>query len=275
MKNKHLTDIIVYPIKSLGGIHLTSAKLTQRGLQHDRRWMLVNEKNHFLTIRQYPEFLYFQLRHVHDGFVITHRIKKESLKIPFEISSGDKVEVKIWDDKVDAIAAGKEYSSWFSEQVGYPCKLVYMPNGAPRRVETNWVKEEHHVSFADGYPYLIVGENSIDDLNNKLEDKITMQRFRPNLVFKEGEPYEEFYWKDIAIGKGHLQCIKPCTRCIVTTMNPETTVAGKEPLKTLFKQRINEKMVFGENAVALNDCEIKVGDEIVIKSTKQSPYQPV
>lgn len=275
MKNKQLTDIIIYPIKSLGGIHLTNVKLTPRGLQHDRRWMLVNEKNHFLTIRQHPEFLYFELSQEADGFVITHRIKKASLKIPFEISSGNKIKVKIWDDMVDTIEADEEYHQWFSEQVGYQCRLVYLPDAASRRVQPDWVKAEHHVSFADAYPYLIVGESTLADLNSKLEEKITIQRFRPNLVFSGGEPYDEFLWKDIAVGDGLMQCIKPCTRCIVTTMNPETAVAGKEPLKTLFKQRINDKMVFGENAIAINGAEIKIGDEIVVKSTKQSPYEPI
>ena len=275
MKNKQLEDIIIYPIKSLGGIHLTSIKLTERGLKHDRRWMLVNEENHFLTIRQHPEFLYFDLGQESEEFVITHRIKKTSLKIPFEISSGNKVEVKIWDDMVEAIEADNKYAEWFTEQVGYRCKLVYLPDNAPRRVQPDWVKNEHHVSFADAYPYLIVGESTLTDLNLKLEEKITMQRFRPNLVFTGGKAYEEYIWKDIAIGDGLMQCIKPCTRCIVTTMNPETAEVGKEPLKTLFKQKINDKMVFGENAIAINSAEIKVGDVIVIKSTKQSPFDPV
>lgn len=275
MNNKQLTDIIIYPVKSLGGIHLTNAKLTPRGLQHDRRWMLVNEKNHFLTIRQHPEFLHFELGDAGDGFIVTHRIKKTSLTIPYEIALGGQVEVKIWDDMVNAIAADEKYSEWFTEQVGYPCKLVYLPEEAPRRVDPDYVRAEQHVSFADAYPYLIVGESTLADLNEKLEEKITMQRFRPNLVFSGGKPYEEYQWTDIAIGKGLMQCIKPCTRCIVTTMDPETTKAGKEPLKTLFKQKINDKMVFGENAIALDHEEIKIGDEIVIKSTKQSPYDPV
>ncbi|MTI38193.1 MOSC domain-containing protein [Fulvivirga lutimaris] len=275
MKNKQLTDIIIYPIKSLGGIHLTNVKLTQRGLQHDRRWMLVNDRNHFLTIRQHPEFLHFELSQEDDGFVITHRIKKTTLKIPFTISSGNTVEVKIWDDMVEALEAEEKYHVWFSEQLGQNCKLVYIPEEAPRRVEADWVKEEHHVSFADAYPYLIVGESTLADLNSKLEEKITMQRFRPNLVFNGGEAYEEYVWKDIAIGNGLMQCIKPCTRCIVTTMDPETTKAGKEPLKTLFKQKINDKMVFGENAIAMNDAEIAICDEIVVKTTKQSPYEPI
>jgi uncharacterized protein YcbX len=270
-----LTDIYIYPIKSLGGIRLESAKLTQKGLENDRRWMLVNDRNQFLTIRQHPEFLFYSLRPTDNGFEVIRKGDNDTLLIPFEINEGTPITVEVWEDQVEALEARASYHQWFTKQLGFSCKLVYMPTLAQRRVEPEWVTEEHHLSFADTYPYLILGKKSLKDLNQKLKDQITMQRFRPNLVFDGGEPYEEFLWKEIAIGEGLLKGIKPCTRCIVINMDPETAVNGKEPLKTLFKQRIEENMVFGLNTIALNTNHINIGDEIVIKSLKQSPYDPV
>ncbi|MEQ8927105.1 MAG: MOSC domain-containing protein [Fulvivirga sp.] len=270
-----LSRIIIYPIKSLGGIELESSITTQRGLEYDRRFMLIDENNKFLTIRQHKEFLFYQLKKSESGFTIQHKNKTQQLHIPWAISTGKKITAKIWDDEVEAVVAEDHINTWFSNELGFNCRLVYLPDESPRRVQPDWVKNEHHVSLADAYPYLIVGENSVADLNAKIQESITYKRFRPNLVFTGGQAYEEFLWKDITIGAAELQCIKPCTRCIVITMNPETAEVGKEPLKTLFKQRINEKMVFGENAILLAGSLVKVGDEITIISKKDDPYEKV
>jgi uncharacterized protein len=272
---RNITDIIIYPIKSLGGVALQMANLTPRGLEHDRRWMLVNGDNHFLTIRQHPDFLFFFLRQIKQGFEVTKKGSDDTLQIPFAINSGSSIKVKIWNDEVEAIEAESTYHDWFTRQMGFNCKLVYMPDRASRRVQPEWVKNEEHVSFADAYPYSILGRSSLADLNSKMSESVTIQRFRPSLVYSGGEAYEEFLWKDIEIGVGKLQCIKPVTRCIVTTMNPETTEKGKDPLKTLFRQRINEKMVFAQNAILSKAAQINVGDNIVINSVKQSPYEPL
>lgn len=270
-----LTQINIYPVKSLGGIKLNSAELTERGIKHDRRWMLIDDNNKFLTIRQHPEFLFYELSLTDNGFEIKHKDGNNKLVIPLSIDKGDIIKVRIWDDEVTAIVADDNTNGWFLNQLGFSCRLVYLPDSSPRRVQREWVNGERHVSFADAYPYLIAGEQSVADLNDKIEEEITLERFRPNLVFSGGEPYEEFLWKEIKINEVRMQCIKPCTRCIVTTMHPETAVMGKEPLKTLFKQRIDNKMVFGENAIMLEQGTISIGDEIEIISTKNSPYEKV
>lgn len=270
-----LKDIRIYPIKSLGGISLPSANLTPRGIEHDRRWMLVNEANHFLTIRQHPEFLFFTLQYDDDGFLVSKREVEDTLKIPFSINSGATIKVKIWEDEVEAIEGDSAFGEWFTNQLGFKCKLVYMPDTSPRRVQPEWVKEEEHVSFADAYPFTIAGLSSLADLNSKMTEDITMQRFRPSFIYEGGKAYEEFLWKDIEIGTGMLKCVKPMTRCIVTTLKPETAEKGKEPLKTLFKQRIDDKMVFAQTAIMVKAARINVGDNIVVKSTKQSPYEPL
>lgn len=275
MKARRLTHIISYPIKSLGGITLDAAKLTQRGLEHDRRWMLVDERNHFLTIRQHPEFLFFELVFSDLGFRIRKREASDFIDIPLQLTSGEELRVKIWNDEVTAINASHEINNWFKTRLGYECKLVYLPESSPRRVQPEWVKEAHHVSFADGYPYLLLGSASVEDINSKVKEDITYERFRPNLYFDNNEPYEEFTFENIVIGESRIKCIKPCARCIVITYDPETGEQGKEPLKTLFKQRIDDKMVFGQNAIMLKEGIIKVGDEVKIETIKESPYAPV
>jgi len=270
-----ISEINIFPVKSLGGIPLEEAQLTERGLEYDRRWMLINERNQFLTIRQHPEFLFFKLQLTPNGFIVSKKGDSNELTIPFSLQSGDIKNVTIWDDTVEAIVADEDSNQWFSNKVGFNCQLVYLPDTSPRRVQPEWVKEENHVSLADGYPYLMVGQSSVDDLNSKIEEEITTQRFRPNIVVKGSAPYEEYLWKDMTIGSAQLKGIKPCTRCIVTTMNPQTAVKGKEPLKALFKQRVNDKMIFGQNTIMTKAGVIKLGDELIINSTKQSPYEPV
>ena len=272
---KVISEIVVYPVKSLGGISVNSASLTDRGLKHDRRWMLINERYQFLTIRQHPEFLFYDTEHVGDGFRISKKGDSDTLIIPASIEQGETKRVTVWDDVVDAIVAPPAINEWFSHSLDIGCELVYLPETSPRRVQPAWVEEEKHVSFADGYPYLIVGQASLDDLNDKMTEEMTVQRFRPNIVVTGGQPYEEYYWKDITVGTGQLKGIKPCTRCIVTTMDPVTAQKGKEPLKTLFQQRVNDKMIFGQNAIMTKAGSISVGDELLINSKKQSPYEPV
>ena len=269
---RKLKNIITYPIKSLGGVELVAAHLQERGLQYDRRYMLIDEYNRFVTIRQHPELLMFQVS-ISEGFRIYHQRTGASIQIPFMLAAGATLKAKIWDDEVEVLLASAEINDWFSKEMGQMVRLVYLPDHAARRVQPDWVPDEHHVSLADGYPYLVAGQASVDDLNARVADTITFHRFRPNLVVEGGEPYEEFYYDEIGIGGGTLKCIKPCTRCIVTTYHPQTGEKGKEPLKTLATQRINDNMVFGQNAILSQAAEVRVGDEVVIRSRKTNPYQ--
>lgn len=275
MHSRVVTQIISYPIKSLGGISMSSAKLTQRGLEHDRRWMLVNENNRFLTIREHPEFLDYKVSLHDDGYTVSKKGELDEVVVPFGITEGNELQVKIWDDEVLALTASTNINDWFSFQTGIECKLVYIPENSPRQVQPEWVKVDNHVSFADGYPYLIVGEESVKDINGKVKIDIDYRRFRPNIVFQGGLPYEEFKFEDMSIGTGKLKGIKPCARCIVTTYDPDTGEKSKEPLKTLFQQQINDKMVFGQNAIMTKEGIIRVGDELILESMKPEPYAPV
>ncbi|MEO0552399.1 MAG: MOSC N-terminal beta barrel domain-containing protein [Bacteroidota bacterium] len=271
MQHYKLSDIYIYPVKSLGAIRISNTKTTEKGLQYDRRWMLVDNNNQFMTIRKYPNFLFFHLYGHKEGFRIS--FNASYLDIPFSIASGDLIQCTIWDSKVEAIKGDERWSRWFSEQLGIPCSLVYMPDKADRRIKPLWGGTT--VSFADGYPLLITCEASLTDLNEKLDEPVEMMRFRPNLVFNGGEAYDEFRWGSFNIGHTKFQGLKPCTRCIVTTYNTITGEKGRQPLLALSKQKIDNNIVFGQHAKSLESGEIRVGDNLQILNYKSDPYAAI
>lgn len=270
-----LSDIIIYPIKSFPGVRINEIKVEQRGLEHDRRWMLVDENDKFITIRQHHELLLFDLHIEDNGFVIKLRKSGDTLSLPWKITEGREVQVAIWEDSAMALEGRSEWSDWLSEKLDIDCRLVYMPDTSRRHIKKEWAKDDEIVSFADGYPLLVAGSASLADLNGKLEQKITIDRFRPNLVFEGGKPYEEFTWGQFRIGEFKFQGLKPCIRCIVTTLDPVTAEKGREPLLTLSKQKVDNKIVFGQHAYATDYGVIKIDDEIEVLNYKDSPYDPI
>ena len=271
-----LSDIIIYPIKSMPGVRVKESKIEARGLQYDRRWMLVDENNKFITIRQHPELLLFDLQMQNEGFVVKHRETGDSIELPWAADAeGDRVNVKIWEDEVSALEVKAEWSSWIADKLGIACRLVYMDDQSVRPINEKWPKNGEIVSFADGYPILIIGSESLADLNGKLDQKITLDRFRPNLVFEGGEAYDEFKWGSFTIGKHSFQGLKPCARCVITTIDPVTLERSKEPLLTLSRQKVDDKIVFGQHAYALDFGTICIEDEIEVITRKDFAYDPV
>jgi uncharacterized protein len=260
-----LTEIWIYPIKSLGGIRLPSSKVMEKGLAFDRRWMLVDELNTFMTQRVHPMMALFKLEMSQSSFKIT--FKNDSITLPFIHSIiQTEIKTKVWDDEVITYEVSEEYSRWFSEKLEMKCKLVSFPEENSRPVDPRFKINDENVSLADGYPLLIIGQSSLEDLNGRLERPVPMNRFRPNLVFTGGQPYEEDSWKFFTIGENKFAGVKPCARCILTTVNQETAEKGKEPLATLAKYRQREnKIYFGQNVLAIDHNEIHEGDEIQIQ----------
>ena len=156
-------------------------------------------------------------------------------------------------------------SGWFSDFLGFDVKLVLMPASSSRKVDPDYAINGESVSFADGMPYLILGQSSLDELNSRLEVAVKMNRFRPNLVFSGGRAFFEDEIKKIKIGLVDFQIVKPCARCVLTTIDQDTGMQGKEPLKTLATYRtINNNVLFGQNAIALNSGSVKVGDQVAV-----------
>lgn len=264
MYRKKLSQIFIYPIKSLGGISLSASNVEERGLEHDRRWMLIDENDSFLTQRQYPQMALLNVN-IEGEFLTVSLQNNESEKISLPLFSSSKktLKVKIWDDTCTAELISREADNWFSEILKIKCRIVHMPDSTKRLVDRQYSPEEKSVSFADGYPFLIIGQASLDNLNEKLPQPLPVNRFRPNLVFTGGEPFEEDKWEKIKIGEVVFSALKPCARCVITTIDQETAERGIEPLATLASYRKKEnKVLFGMNLICHSTGTINLEDEI-------------
>lgn len=188
------------------------------------------------------------------------------LVIPFEAGTGQFEKVVIWDDEVKAERVGKVYDLWFSQVLGEEVKLVKMPETVSRAVDKRYAKADEEVSFADGMPYLILGNAALNELNSRLTEPVGMDRFRPNIVFDGGEPFAEDDWKELLIGGVRFAVVKPCARCVMTTVDQKRGEKGVEPLRTLAGYRTrNGKVFFGQNALALEGGMVRIGDSIKIR----------
>lgn len=261
-----LSEIWIYPIKSLAGIRLSRARVKPKGLEFDRRLMLVDETGRFLTQREHPEMALFKVRLDQDRLLIGS--KSDELIVELRQPDSGKLEqVVIWDDEVEVIEVNPMYSAWFTRQLKFPCRLVFFPEANKRSVDPDYARSGEQVSLADGFPFLIIGESSLSDLNARLDSPIAMRRFRPNFVFTGGQAFEEDTWKNFRIGANRFLGVKPCGRCVLTTVDPETGEKGKEPLATLSTYRMKgNKILFGRNLVCLDHGEVKEGDAITLES---------
>ncbi|MCU0383625.1 MAG: MOSC domain-containing protein [Cyclobacteriaceae bacterium] len=262
-----LAEILIYPIKSLGGISLQQSKVLPKGLDYDRRWMLMDETNKFMTQRTLPEMTLFTTKIEDETLKVTFRKNNSSIQFPIqEQYAGNTYSAVIWDDVVEVQEVNQTVSEWFADSLKKNCRLVFLPETAPRPVDVRYAKQQEQVSLADGYPFLIIGKASLDDLNKKLKEPILMNRFRPNFVFTGGLPCEEDNWKKFIIGNTTFEGVKPCSRCVLINVDQFTAESGKEPLKTLAGYRtLNNKVYFGQNLLLVSGNEVKVGDKITLQ----------
>ncbi len=264
-----LSEIYVYPIKSLGGLRLSASLLTERGLAHDRRWMLV-DKQGFMTQRKFPRMALLKVS-LHEDHLEVCGSKEDapSLLVPMAVESYFPRQVPIWDDVSLAWQVSRRADAWFSEVLDHPCSLVYMPDDSERTVTGRVSGHARSVSFADSYPALLVGQASLDDLNARLTEPVPMDRFRPNLVVTGGAPYEEDRWHAFRLGEAACTAEKACARCNVTTINQATAEWGKEPLTTLSQyRRQGNKVLFGQNVLLEVGKTVRVGDVVRVKTYK-------
>jgi uncharacterized protein YcbX len=260
MSKRKVTELWVYPIKSLGGIRVQSARVLQKGLEADRRWMLIDDRNVFMTQRIHHGMALF--RTGWQGTLLSVAHLGESISIPRQ-PSGEEVKAQIWDDVVSVREVDPKVSKWFSVQLSMSCRLVAFPEENYRGVDPKHSAGDDQVSLADAYPLMVIGQSSLDDLNRKMAKAVPMNRFRPNIVFTGGEAFEEDSWKQFKIGNNRFAAVKPCSRCVLPTIDQDTGIMGKEPMATLNKYRKREsKVYFGMNLVPLDHGEIRVDDEI-------------
>jgi len=268
-----LTGLFLYPVKSLGGYAVPEAEVTPRGLRHDRRWLLVDERNRFMTQRQTPEMALLQVAPAYNGFLLSHRERPDLLPlyVPFEATPDQTLFVTIWDDLVWAWRGTPQADEWLSEALGRHCRLVYMSDMVRREVEPERNPAGKLVSFADGYPFLLLGENALADLNARLPAPVPMNRFRPSLVFGGGEAYEDDTWADILVGDLPFRVVRGCGRCVLTTIDQQTARKSpvSEPLRTLATYRQAEgNVLFGQNVTGPDSGRLRVGDALTVLSRK-------
>ncbi len=274
--NYTLTEIYIYPIKSLGGIKLQKSFVEDRGLKYDRRLMLVGKDGKFLTQRKFPEMALLKTKIENNILLVIDSRNNNKITIDFEelkknSSAHEIIDVEIWNDRIKAKKVSSIIDEFFSDALQIMCSLVYMPDHVKRMVkpEKKYVIENYIVSFADAYPFLIIGEESLKDLNNRLKQKIPMNRFRPNFVFSGGKSFDEDKWKSFKIGDITFYPVKPCARCVITTINQDTAEKSDEPLKTLSTYRnIENKVLFGQNLIHKGIGEIEVNSKLEILDWK-------
>ncbi len=267
-----VTGLTIYPVKSLAGISLQTSELDSMGLKFDRRWMLVSPDGMFLTQRRFPQMALVSTSLI-NGQVTLSMDGKEDHAVP-EISVDAKtMDVRIWKDTVTAQRVGDESDAWLSDALGFDCHLVHIADNEVRQCSLDYAEEGDRTGFADAFPILVISEESLNDLNNKLgnkdKDPVPMKRFRPNIIVSGCEAFAEDTWKSLTIGEIPMSGIKLCDRCILTTVDPKTGKrTGKEPLETLGEYRKwDNNVYFGMNIIHKQMGALNVSDEVTILST--------
>lgn len=263
-----LTELYIYPIKSTKGIQLPQALVEEKGLQNDRRYMLVDAEGSFITGRTHPQLTQVSIEFSKKGLFVS-ATNQPSFYIQPEQFSDNTLSVDIWSDTVQAQHCNPEYDRWFSTFLKQPCQLVYLSDSSLRCVKN----KQAQVSFADGYPLLLINQASVDQLNSHLQTPVSALHFRPNLLIKGDLPFIEDSWARIKIGEVEFEVSKPCARCIFTNVDPKTGIADLEqPLKTLAQFRYNQGDInFGQNLIPLNQGIIRSGDQIQVLATQSAP----
>lgn len=257
----NIHSLTVYPVKSLAGVAVKSFALDDFGPAGDRRWMIVDPGHRFVTQRSNPELALVTTRFDGQAVIVTIPGQGEFSLAP----ASDGLEVSVWRDRVSARPGAVDASEALSRFCGKPVSFVYMTDQDYRRVDPKWVPAYRRVSFADGFPFLVTSTASLDDLNSRLEHPVEMRRFRPNLVISGAPPWDEDNWTTLTAGDVSISLVKPCSRCILTTVDPDTGVrsADGQPLRTLASfRKTSDGVMFGVNGVHNTQGVLTVGDPV-------------
>jgi uncharacterized protein YcbX len=260
----HLSAIHVYPIKSCAALSPASAAVEPRGLAHDRRWMIVDGSGRFITGRQVPATVLIRATPDATGLRL-EAPGHAATSIGFPRADAPRRRVTVWDDEVEAPDAGDAAAAWITGVLGREARLVAMDAAAARAVDPSRARPGDEVSFADGYPLLLVSQAALDGLNSRLPADLPMLRFRPNLVVDGAAVHAEDGWKRLRIGEVEFEGVKPCVRCVFTTVDPEAGAfdPSGEPLRTLKTYRRGPKgITFGMNLIARGSGTLHVGDAV-------------
>ena len=278
-----VSELWIYPIKSCQGIKLQQAEVTSKGFLWDREMMIISKKGRFLTQRQFPQLAKVQVAITEE--IITLSLQDNSIEpIVFNPTlEGKEIAVEIWRDNIIAIDQGNQLAEWFHQVLELTpekeCRLVRQSPKYIRNVNPQVVNKPTPVSLADGYPFLLTATASLKELNHRITETyqnaeliVPMNRFRPNIVVETELPFDEDNWKLVQIGKIKFAVVKPCSRCIITTVDQQEGKINqpKEPLRTLgtFRQFGEQGVMFGENMIPQDRGILKVGDELKVLSVR-------
>ena len=260
-----ISELNIFPVKSLGGITLDTADLTLPGLRFDRRWMVVAPDGRFITQRTCPQMAMVETRIVNDQLALASFGMDDHL-VPYSSADMSRLSTEVWGDAVNAMDVGDETAAWLSQALGEECRLVVFPQSETRYCDGGRAKPDDHTHFADGFPLLIVSQASLDDLNNRLDTPVEMKRFRPNIVVSGCDAFAEDSWQSIEVGGISIRIVDGCPRCSVPTVDPSTgMLSGPEPIHTLSSYRERDgEVYFGVNAAADREGPIAVGDTVTV-----------
>lgn len=264
--------LYIYPVKGMRACPVAHPAVTALGLHGDRRWLVVDSDNKFVSQRENPGLARITPHLAQDGLKLTGDDGSEITICASEC--GSRVTVTIWHDTVSAALCAPAVNDWLSGQLGARVRLVHMDDDARRKTPAIMGEEKGPMSFADTYPFLITTTGSLAALNREIEKsggaRVGMERFRPNIVIETDDTWKEDYWRRIKIGSCELELVKPCDRCVVTTKDQLSGKSmGKEPLKSLARIRKSagprvSGVVFGWHANAAHPGALTIGDAVEV-----------
>lgn len=267
----NIAELFVYPLKSAAGIPLETAELDTFGIRYDRRWMVVDGRGEFMTQRDLPALALIRTS-FEDGMLHLEADPAGEFRLPLDGSDGPEREVRVWRDLTRGIDAGNEAAAWVSTALRRPARILYMPAHVRRPLDPTYAPGPGRVSFADGFPLLMISRAAIDMLNERLDRPLPVNRFRPNLVVDGTAPHEEDHWRRFRSGDLTFDVVKPCARCVITTIDQTTGLPGREPLRTLATyRRLGSKVLFGQNVVHSGPGMLRVGDPIEVIERNPGP----
>ncbi|MGH8491583.1 MAG: MOSC domain-containing protein [Moraxellaceae bacterium] len=254
----HISELAVYPLKSARQLRQNFLEFDAMGPCYDRRWMLVDAAGKFVTQRTHPRMCL--LSAVVAGEAL--RLAAPGMADFLALREGEELlRVQVWEDALDAWRVSAAADAWCSEFLGMPVRLVVLPPAAQRVVSPQHAGPGHLTAFSDGFPILLVTQPSLDALNAKLSAPVDWRRFRPNIVVAGDMPaHAEDTWRRLRVGEIELAVVKPCSRCVIPSIDPETAVKNSQILTVLrgYRAREDGKTYFGQNVV-ITRCPPGVG----------------
>lgn len=265
-----ISELYIYPVKSLAGIKLSTSKLSPIGMQHDRRWMIVNSAGKFLSQREIHKMATINTAIKDDKLFLSYN--NLEIIVPAVDEACRKIWVTIWKDTFKATHVSTQVDKWLSDILEQDCQLVYMDDSVQRQTDIEFAPKGQNVSFADAYPILVISQASMDDLNIKLESPVSINRFRANIIVSGTNAHAEDNWQELSINSIVYKAVKLCSRCIMPSINQETGKQDQVKMLAVLNRyrKIDKKIKFGQNLIyknisIINEQWISCGDEIILK----------